>query len=102
LIRLSREGGAEVLLVGMRIPPNYGPTYTREFHALFGELAKLHEVALVPFLLDGIALDDSLMQEDGIHPNAAAQPKLLAQVWPRLEPLLTQAETRASGTGARQ
>jgi acyl-CoA thioesterase I len=102
LIRLSREGGAEVLLVGMRIPPNYGPTYTREFHSLFGELAKIHNVALVPFFLDGIALDDSLMQEDGIHPNAAAQPRLLAQVWPRLEPLLSHDVPRASGTGAQQ
>jgi acyl-CoA thioesterase-1 len=100
LIRVSREGGAEVLLVGMRIPPNYGPTYTREFHALFSELAKRHKVALVPFLLDGVALDDSLMQEDGLHPNAAAQPRLLAQVWPKLEPLLTHDGTRASGTGA--
>jgi acyl-CoA thioesterase-1 len=100
LIRVSRAGGAEVLLVGMRIPPNYGPTYTREFHALFSELAKRHKVALVPFLLDGVALDDSLMQEDGLHPNAAAQPRLLAQVWPKLEPLLTHDGTRASGTGA--
>jgi len=100
LIRVSREGGAKVLLVGMRIPPNYGPTYTREFHALFSELAKRHKVALVPFLLDGVALDDSLMQEDGLHPNAAAQPRLLAQVWPKLEPLLTHDGTRASGTGA--
>jgi len=100
VIRLSREGGAKVLLVGMRIPPNYGPTYTREFHALFGELAKTHKVALVPFFLDGIALDDSLMQQDGIHPNAAAQPRLLAQVWPKLEPLLAHGETRTSGSGA--
>ena len=68
----------------------------------FGELAKAHKVALVPFFLDGIALDDSLMQEDGIHPNAAAQPRLLAQVWPKLEPLLAPAETRTSGSGAQQ
>ena len=72
----------------MRIPPNYGPTYTSAFHGLFGELAKRHQLPLVPFFLDGIALDDALMQEDGLHPSAAAQPKLLAQVWPKLEPLL--------------
>ncbi len=89
LVRLSRSGGAEVLLVGMRIPPNYGPKYTREFHALYGELAKTYGVALVPFFLEGIALDDALMQNDGIHPNAAAQPRLLEQVWPKLEPLLS-------------
>jgi acyl-CoA thioesterase-1 len=102
LIRLSRASGAEVLLVGMRIPPNYGPTYTREFQALFGELAKKHRLPLVPFFLEGIALDDSLMQEDGIHPNAAAQPRLLAQVWPRLEPLLAHDAVKVSGTGAQR
>ena len=88
LIRLSREAGAEVLLVGMRIPPNYGPAYADGFHALYGELSVKHGLPLVPFFLDGIALDDALMLEDGLHPNAAAQPKLLAQVWPKLKPLL--------------
>jgi acyl-CoA thioesterase-1 len=88
LIRRSRESGASVLLIGMRIPPNYGATYTKAFHDLFGELAAKHQLPLVPFFLDGIALDDSLMLEDGLHPNAAAQPKLLEMVWPKLEPLL--------------
>ena len=88
LIGLSQKAGAKVLLVGMRIPPNYGPAYTQSFHALYGELAARHKLPLVPFFLDGIALDDSLMQEDGLHPNAAAQPKLLDQVWPKLTPLL--------------
>ena len=88
LIRLSREAGASVLLIGMRIPPNYGPAYTRDFHELYGDLARKHQLPLVPFFLDGIALDDSLMLEDGLHPNAAAQPKLLDQVWPQLKPLL--------------
>jgi acyl-CoA thioesterase-1 len=88
LIRLSREAGAKVLLIGMRIPPNYGPTYSGAFHELYGELAKRDQLPLVPFFLDGIALDDSLMLEDGLHPNATAQPKLLEMVWPRLEPLL--------------
>jgi acyl-CoA thioesterase-1 len=88
LIRLSRAAGAKVLLVGMRIPPNYGPAYAKAFHDLYGDLARRHELPLVPFFLDGIALDDSLMLEDGLHPNAAAQPKLLDQVWPQLKPLL--------------
>jgi acyl-CoA thioesterase-1 len=88
LIRLSRDAGAKVLLVGMRIPPNYGPAYAQGFHDLYGELAREHRLPLVPFFLDGIALDDSLMLEDGLHPNAAAQPKLLDQVWPKLKPLL--------------
>jgi acyl-CoA thioesterase-1 len=88
LIRLSREASARVLLVGMRIPPNYGPAYTRAFHDLYGELARTHKLPLVPFFLDGIALDDSLLLEDGLHPNPAAQPKLLDQVWPQLAPLL--------------
>lgn len=88
LIRLSREAGARVLLVGMRIPPNYGPSYADGFHALYGELARRHQLPLVPFFLDGIALDDGLMLDDGLHPNAAAQPKLLDLVWPQLKPLL--------------
>jgi acyl-CoA thioesterase-1 len=88
LIRLSRDSGASVLLVGMRIPPNYGAAYTKAFHDLFGELATKHRLPLVPFFLDGIALDDSLMLEDGLHPNAAAQPRLLEMVWPKLKPLL--------------
>jgi len=74
----------------MRIPPNYGPAYTRAFHELYGELARVHGLPLVPFFLDGIALDDSLMQQDGIHPNAAAQPRLLELVWPTLKPLLAK------------
>jgi len=88
MIALSRDAGARILLIGMRIPPNYGPDYTTSFHSLYGELAADHQLPLVPFFLDGIALDDSLMLEDGLHPNAAAQPKLLEAVWPRLEPLL--------------
>jgi acyl-CoA thioesterase-1 len=90
IIRLSRKSGAKVLLIGMRIPPNYGPVYTRDFHQVFAEVANQHKLPLVPFFLDGIALDDALMQEDGLHPNAAAQPQLLAQVWPQLRPLLTR------------
>ena len=88
LIRLSREAEARVLLIGMRIPPNYGPAYTQTFHELYGDLARQHGLPLVPFFLDGIALDDSLMQDDGLHPAASAQPNLLELVWPELKPLL--------------
>jgi acyl-CoA thioesterase-1 len=90
LVELSRKAGARVMLVGMRIPPNYGPTYTTDFHRVFGEVAARLKVPLVPFFLDGIALDDDLMQEDGLHPTAAAQPRMLDQVWPVLTPLLTR------------
>jgi acyl-CoA thioesterase-1 len=100
LIRLSREHGAQVLLLGMRVPPNYGPQYTHDFHAMFGELARAHRIGLVPFFLDGVAIDDALMQEDGIHPNAAAQPRLLDKVWPELLPMLDAGAPRVSRTGA--
>jgi acyl-CoA thioesterase-1 len=82
----SRQAGARVLIVGMRLPPNYGAGYTREFHAAFGEVAKRHGAALAPFLLDGVA--DDQFQPDRIHPTAAAQPKLLDSVWKALAPLL--------------
>ena len=88
IVRLAQQAGAKVLLVGMRIPPNYGPAYTRQFHELFGTLARQRGLALVPFLLADVALDDTLMQPDGIHPTVAAQPRLLAAIWPPLESLL--------------
>ena len=88
MITTAKASGAQVVLAGMRIPPNYGPRYTQQLHALYGELASAHGTALVPFLLEGIAGDPALMQEDGIHPNTDAQPRLLAQVLPVLEPLL--------------
>ena len=88
MIRLSQQAGARVLLIGMRIPPNYGQTYTQAFARLYDDLAAQYRVALVPFFLDGIALDDAMFQDDGLHPNAAAQPRLLSAVWPRLQPLL--------------
>lgn len=88
IITASRRAGARILLVGMRIPPNYGVPYTTAFHGLFAEVAGRHYVPLVPFLLEDVALDESLMQPDGLHPNAAAQPLLLDEVWPELSPLL--------------
>jgi acyl-CoA thioesterase-1 len=91
ILRLSQQAGAKILLIGMRIPPNYGPAYTQAFHDLYGELAARYKVPLVPFFMEKVALDDSLMQEDGIHPNAQGQPRLLEQVWPMLKPLLKKA-----------
>ncbi len=88
MIGLSRAAGAQVLLVGVRVPPNYGPEYTREFAAAFGALARSPGTAQVPFLLEGVAEDLSLFQPDRIHPTAGAQPRLLENVWKALRPLL--------------
>jgi len=88
IIRNSQQAGARILLVGMRIPPNYGPAYTADFHGVFVELARRHKLPTVPFLLEDMALDEDMFQEDGLHPTAAAQPVLLDTVWPHLEPLL--------------
>jgi acyl-CoA thioesterase-1 len=87
-IRLARDAKAKVLLVGMMIPPNYGQRYATEFRDMFAALAGKHSVALVPFLLDEVALKPEFMQDDGIHPNAQGQPRMLQNVWPRLKPLL--------------
>jgi acyl-CoA thioesterase-1 len=88
MIRQSRDAGASVLLAGMRVPPNYGPTYVQKFHALYADLAQRHRVPLVPFLMKDVALDETFMQADGIHPNARAQLILLDEIWPALKPLL--------------
>ncbi|WP_286875537.1 arylesterase [Marinimicrobium sp. UBA4509] len=88
MIQLSREQGAEVVLLGMQIPPNYGPRYTDQFTAVYPQLAQEEDVPLVAFMLEGIATKDELMQRDGIHPNAEAQPKILENVWPMLREVL--------------
>ena len=88
MAELSTAAGAKVVLVGMRIPPNYGPQYTEQFSAVYAQIAHDEHLALVPFLLDGIALTPTLMQDDGIHPNGAGQPRLLENAWPALAPLL--------------
>jgi acyl-CoA thioesterase-1 len=85
---LARTAGAAVLLLGMRIPPNYGPQYTEQFRLVYSDLARDEKLPFVPFLLNGIALDPGLMQADGIHPNGQGQPKLLDNVWPELKGLL--------------
>ena len=88
MVRLARGAGARVLLLGIRIPPNYGPRYTEEFARIFPELANQYHLPLVPFLLEKVALDPALMQADGMHPNPAGEPRILDNVWPYLKPLL--------------
>jgi acyl-CoA thioesterase I len=88
MIEQSQRAGARVLLVGMKLPPNYGPDYTQAFAAAFGELAGRHRTALVPFLLEDFAEKPELFQPDRIHPAEAAQPLMLERVWQALRPLL--------------
>ncbi len=88
IVELSRQSGADVMLVGIRIPPNYGPQYTQRFYSIYTDLAKEYQLPLVPFLLERVALKPQFMQSDGLHPTAAAQPILLQTVWPHLAPLL--------------
>jgi len=89
MIVLSRQSGAQVLLLGIDVPPNYGPAYRQRLRRVYADLAASQQVALVPFLLEGVALDPALMQADGLHPTAAGQPKVLGNVWPALKPLVT-------------
>ncbi len=88
MIELSQAAGAKVLLVGIDVPPNYGPAYRARLKATYAELAETCHTALLPFLLEGVALQPGMLQADGLHPVAAAQPKLLDNVWPVLKPLL--------------
>ena len=88
MIELSLQAGAQVLLAEMRIPPNYGPLYAQKFQATFGELAKRYDIPLIPFLLEGVAGDTTLIQDDGLHPRAEAQGRILDNVWAVLEGLL--------------
>jgi acyl-CoA thioesterase-1 len=90
MIDASRAVGAARLLIGMRMPPNYGRDYSERFHASFEALARKHKVALAPFLLDGFADSLEYFQADRIHPTAAAQPRMLENVWPALRPLLAR------------
>jgi acyl-CoA thioesterase-1 len=89
MIELSKESGAEVVLAGIQIPPNYGPSYTRSLAAVYPELAERFDAPLIGFLLEDVALNRELMQPDGIHPNAAGQKIVFGNVWRVLGPLLT-------------
>jgi acyl-CoA thioesterase I len=88
MITLAQQRGAAVLLLGVRLPPNYGERYTSGFQAMFAALAQSHRIASVPQLLAGVDLRPELMQADHLHPNEQGQPLLLDNVWPRLLPLL--------------
>lgn len=90
LVELISATDAQIVVLGNRLPPNYGPRYTQQFYELFGQLAEQHELPIVPFLLDGVATEWSLMQSDGLHPNAKAQPTIFETVWNVLEPELSQ------------
>jgi acyl-CoA thioesterase I len=100
MVEATQAAGARVLLLGMRIPPNYGASYADGFHAVYTDLARSHDTALVPFLLEGVALDPTLMQDDGIHPRAAGEPIVLDLVWAQLEPMLKRAGSPAPSESA--
>jgi acyl-CoA thioesterase I len=88
IVRAARAGGARVLLIGIRLPPNYGPVYGEDFAAAYARLAREQKLPFLPFLLEPIANDPDAFQADGLHPTAAAEPRVLEHVWPALAPLL--------------
>jgi len=88
MITLLQSHQVAVLLLGLRLPPNYGERYNSGFVSMYQDLAASHHIALLPFLLENVALTPGLMQADGLHPNEQAQPLLLDNVWPKLLPLL--------------
>ncbi len=101
IVARVRRAGARVLLVGMRIPPNYGPGYTERFHDLYPRLAAELGVPLVPFLLEGVGGEPDLNQADGLHPNAAGHRRVAATVAPYLLPLVSAAEAETTAGAAR-
>jgi len=92
MISSAQGEGAQVLLIGVQLPPNYGPRYTQRFQAIYRELARERDLALLPSLVDGIGTEQNLMQADGIHPNVTAQPLIVDRVWKELVPLLDNGE----------
>ena len=96
MILAAKTAGARVLLLGMKIPPNYGPRYSEGFEKMFRDLASRHRLAFEPFFLDKIALAPGMMQDDGLHPTAKAQPVMLETMWPALLPLLERPAVRSA------
>jgi len=88
MLAMAQQAKARVLLIGIELPVNYGPQYRDGLRAVYADLARTRHTALVPFLLDGVALDPALMQDDGLHPVASAEPKVLDTAWQQLQPLL--------------
>jgi acyl-CoA thioesterase-1 len=89
IIQTSTDSGAEVVLLGIKIPPNYGQRYIEEFEGVFRDVATDLDVPWIEFFMEGVALNEELMQDDGIHPNAAAQPILLNNAWPMIDSALS-------------
>lgn len=88
MISQSKKAKAKVLLIGMRIPPNYGPQYTESFSNTYPQLSQQHKVLMVPFMLENIAAQPNLIQDDGLHPNSLGQPMMLDNIWPKLQLML--------------
>jgi acyl-CoA thioesterase-1 len=95
MIEIARQQDAEVLLIGVQLPPNYGPRYTEAFQAVYHDLAQEYGLSLLPSLVDGVGTRTDLMQADGIHPNSEAQPLIVARVWEQLRPLIDGIERQA-------
>ncbi len=89
IITTTMATGAAVVMLGIRIPTNYGPRYTSAFNDVYRDIAERYEVPWIEFFMDGVALDEGLMQPDGIHPNVAAQPVLLDNAWPVISQVLS-------------
>jgi acyl-CoA thioesterase I len=98
ILRASTKANAKILVVGMRLPPNYGRDYTEKFHAMYAALAKQFKTELVPFMLEGVADSRENFQTDNIHPTAKVQPKILDNIWLPLQPMLTSKQTAAKPT----
>ena len=98
MVRIAQAAGARVMLIGMVLPPNYGKRYTRAFEQVFTKIAEANNLALVPFLLDGVATSESLLQRDGIHPRPEAQALLLENILPTLLTVLEENSTDDSAT----
>ncbi len=94
MIQASQRAGARVLLLGIELPVNYGPRYRDALRKVYVDLASQYQVRLLPFLLKGVALDPGLMQSDGLHPNAAGERRVFANIWAVLEPMLTSASAK--------
>lgn len=102
MVEAAKANGTRVLLVGMKLPPNYGPDYDRQFEQSFRAVASREKVPLLPFLLAPIAADADAFQSDGLHPTAAAQPKILDHLWPALQPLLKRPSAAPSPASVRR
>ncbi|MBU1692252.1 MAG: arylesterase [Gammaproteobacteria bacterium] len=90
IITACRKSKARVLLIGMRLPPNYGSAYAAKFQSIYQQAAQRHKISLLPFLLDGFADNPELFQADGLHPTTAAQPMIMERVWKVLQPMLAK------------